>query len=211
MFLIVDTETTGLFDFSRPADAEGQPRLASIAMLFCDGELNLQHEWFSLIRPDGWTMPPQAQAINGLSNERLMAEGIDVSVPLAMYAGAIHHGRTVVAYNAQYDTKIMRGALRRSGLPDLYDLTTTRCAMDACTNVCRLPSARGNGYKWPKLAQAYAHLFGSAHEGAHGALEDARAALRIARELKARGVHLPLKGAKVYAKPLDTTQPNPIA
>jgi DNA polymerase III epsilon subunit-like protein len=194
-FLVIDTETTGLFDFARPADAEGQPRLASIAMLFCDAEMNRPYEWFALIKPDGWTMPPQAEAINGLTNDRLTKEGIDASVALAIYSGAIHLGRTVVAYNAQYDTKIMRGTLRRAGLPDLYEMTHARCVMEACTDVCRIPSSRGRGYKWPKLAQAHAHLFGAAHDGAHGALDDARAALRIAQELQKRKIELPRKGA----------------
>ena len=193
-FLVVDTETTGLFDFVRPADADGQPRLASIAMLFCDDAWNLQHEWFSLIRPDGWTMPPEAEAINGLTTERLEREGCDVSVALALYAGAIHHGRTIVTYNAQYDTKIMRGALRRAGLSDLYQQTPTLCLMQAMTEVCAIPSPRG-GYKWPKLTQAHAHLFGDAHEDAHGALQDAHAALRIGQELHRRQIAMPVKRA----------------
>ena len=29
--VVIDTETSGLFDFSKPASAEGQPRMASIA------------------------------------------------------------------------------------------------------------------------------------------------------------------------------------
>lgn len=136
---------------------------------------------------------------------------MDDAVALAFYSGAVHHGRTVIAYNAQYDTKIMRSALRRAGHPDLYDLTTARCLMEACTDVCRILSPRGNGYKWPKLLQAYAHLFGTPHEGAHGALEDARAALRIARELRVRGIALPLKGRYAHASPLDTTQLHPLA
>lgn len=37
-YLIIDTETTGLFDFSKPADGEGQPRLAQICMIEWDGE-----------------------------------------------------------------------------------------------------------------------------------------------------------------------------
>lgn len=193
-FLVVDTETTGLFRFGDPADADGQPRLASIAMLFCDDAFELQHEWFSLIRPDGWEMPREAEAINRLTTEKLLAEGVDVSVPLAIYAGAIKLGRTVVAYNAQYDTKIMRGALRRAGWNDLYTRTLTLCVMEAMTDVCALPSPRG-GYKWPKLVQAYAHFFGEQHEGAHGALEDARACLRIAQELRRREAAMPIRRA----------------
>ena len=31
-YAVIDTETSGLFDFSKPAEAEGQPRLASLAI-----------------------------------------------------------------------------------------------------------------------------------------------------------------------------------
>jgi hypothetical protein len=34
MYVIIDTEGSGLFDFSKPADAEGQPRLAQLAMIY---------------------------------------------------------------------------------------------------------------------------------------------------------------------------------
>ncbi len=193
-FLVIDTETTGLFDFARPADGDGQPRLASVAMLFCDEQWKLEHEWFSLVRPDGWEMPAAAEAINGLSTERLRREGVSVAVPLAIYAGAVGHGRTVVAYNVQYDLKIMRGALRRAGKLDLYGQTPSLCIMEAMTEVCAIPSPRG-GYKWPKLVQAYSHWFDRQHEGAHGALEDARACLRLAQELHRRDVDLPIRRA----------------
>lgn len=193
-YLVIDTETSGLFDFARGADADGQPRVASIAMLFCDDAFNLQHEWFTLVRPDGWEMPAEAEAVNGLSTAKLLAEGIDVSVPLAFYAGAIEHGRTVVAYNANYDTKIMRGALRRAGRLDLYERTQTLCIMEAMTDVCAIPSLRG-GYRWPKLVHAHSHFFGEAHAGAHGALEDARACLRLAQELHRRQMAMPVRRA----------------
>jgi DNA polymerase III epsilon subunit-like protein len=193
-YLVIDTETTGLFRFNDPAEAEGQPYLASVALLFCDDAFNLEHQWAALIRPDGWTMPDEAIAIHGLTNERLHAEGIDVSVPLAIYSGAIVTGRTIVAFNAWYDTKVMRGALRRARLPDLERDTQMLCVMEAMTGVCCIPSRRG-GYKWPRLAEAHVYLFGAEHEGAHGALPDALAALRIAREMRERGYPLPLKAA----------------
>lgn len=193
-FLVIDTETSGLFDFTRPADAEGQPRLASVAMLLCDEQLEVEREYYTLVRPDGWEMPAQAEAINGLSTAKLLADGVDVYWPLLIYSAAID-GRIVMAYNAQYDLKIMRGALRRAGLPDRFDYTESTCVMQAMTDVCRILKPSGRGYKWPRLAEAHAHFFGDAHDGAHGALPDARACLRIAREMRYRGIDMPRKRA----------------
>jgi DNA polymerase III epsilon subunit-like protein len=47
-------------------------------------------------------------------------------------------------------------------------------------NVCKLPKPNGRGgFKFPKLVEAYKHLFGADMEGAHGALGDARGCARI--------------------------------
>lgn len=35
-FLVIDTETSGLFDFKTPADGPGQPRMASFAAIHLD-------------------------------------------------------------------------------------------------------------------------------------------------------------------------------
>src|SRR5258707_674464 len=112
-FLVFDVETTGLCDFNRPAHAEDQPRLASWAMMFVDDDLQVTEGWHGLVKPDGWTMPSEATAINGLTDERLRAEGRSVRLPLFLIGLAIEQQYTLVAHNLQYDAKVMRGELRR--------------------------------------------------------------------------------------------------
>ena len=115
MYCILDTETSGLFDFSRPADAEGQPRLASIAMLLADDGLNLVAATSVLIRPDGWEMSREAEAVNGLSQALLNEHGVPICGVLSTYENALRSGDIVVAHNAQFDTKVMRGPVRHQG------------------------------------------------------------------------------------------------
>ena len=50
-YLVFDTETTDLCDFNRPAHAEGQPRLASWAMMFVDDDLQVTEGWHGLVKP----------------------------------------------------------------------------------------------------------------------------------------------------------------
>jgi DNA polymerase-3 subunit epsilon len=179
MFLVIDTETTGLPNDRLAADAPGQPRVASVALLYADDDMELQHEWHGLIRPDGWEMPPEAQRINGLSIERLVAEGVTILYPLAMYSRAIDEGRIVVAHNIHFDTKMMRGELRRAGMDDRYGRTQTICTMKLGRRFC----SRGN------LATVFQELNGPSLEdmgSAHDALNDARACLMILRRLRTR-------------------------
>lgn len=200
MYCIIDTETTGLFDFKQPADAPGQPRMASFAMLAADEDCNLICATSVLIRPNGWVMTQEAERINGLSQQLLEAHGVPVEEVLTRYAGEIIRGAVVVAHNAQYDTKIMRAEFRRAGLPDLYEQTKVSCTMEALTDILQLPKRNGHrGYKWPSLAESIERCMGHQHVGAHGALQDAIAALDLLRWLKREGRLPPVRAGKAAA------------
>ena len=208
-YAVIDTETSGLFDFSKPADAEGQPRLAELAMLFWEtGEPEISAFTHIYVEPEGWTMAPEMEAVNGLTQDFLAEHGQPLAAVLALYTDAIKAGYIVVAHNAQYDTKVMRGELRRLGLPDLFEMTPNICTMRAATQICAIPKKNGKGVKFPKLEEAYRH-FQKADmpplEGPGKALRDAHACLAVLQALDAAQA---LPPAEVhYAK----VRPEPIA
>jgi DNA polymerase-3 subunit epsilon len=186
MYAVIDTETSGLFRWDMPADADGQPRLAHLAMILVDRDLQEQDALDYLIRPDGWTMNPEATKIHGLTNEILMERGVPVAEALAAYAQVIDEARVIVAFNSQFDSKVMRGEMRRAGIDDRFERTPTICVMRALTDICQVPKASGKGFKFPKLSEAMGH-FGIKQHGAHSADGDARAALELFRKLKEIG------------------------
>ena len=180
---VIDTETSGIFDFKQPADAPGQPRLANLAIILIDESFEPVGEIDNLIKPGGWTLTPEAAAVNGLTEARLMAEGIDILGVLKNYSGLIAEGYVIASYNAQFDTKIMRGELRRAGLPDLFEKTPNVCLMRASTDICKLPGKRG--FKFPKLSEACAFFKLEPEPMPHTALNGARKAAEILRALHA--------------------------
>lgn len=182
-YLIIDTETSGLFDFSQPADGDGQPRMASLAMIFLDEKMEPEMELSMLIKPVGWTMNAEASAINGLTDEILNKDGVLIADALNQYVGAVDDGHIVVAFNSQFDTKVLRGELRRAGMDDRFEKTPTICTMRASTELVKAPKKTGRGFKFPKLEEACKY-FGITNEGAHSALHDARACVQIMRCLK---------------------------
>ena len=186
-YLVFDTETTGLPDWSKPAHAEGQPRLASWCMLFVDEDLEIEQRYYELVRPDGWTMPLEAQAVNGLTQERLLADGLPVRDALELLTGAVVDGRVLVAHNLSFDTKIMRGELRRAQFID-EGCVDGICTMRGLTRVCGLPKASGSGLKFPRLAEACKIVLGKDLPGAHNALVDAKACLWLLRAMRERGL-----------------------
>jgi DNA polymerase III epsilon subunit-like protein len=201
-YLVIDTETTGLHDFSLPADAPGQPRLAHLSMIWADEDLKEVDRQDVYVRPDGWSMPQgpnSAGAVNGLTDDFLRANGADISVALDAYVDEIERGLIVVAFNAQYDCKIMRGELRRAGRDDLFDRTKNICVMRPLTGICRIPRPNGKGLKFPNLTEALDYFkVKPAQFKAHGAVDDAHGALLIMRELHRIGM-LP-EAAVHYAK-----------
>ena len=186
MYLVIDTETTGLPDWRLPADAEGQPRLASWCFILADRDCNPVHEWHGLVRPDRWTMPPDAGAINGLTNERLQAEGFPIAWPLSLFAMALQANWTLVAHNLAFDMKIMRGELRRGGYRKEADRSDGigLCTMRELTARCALPNPKKpEAFKFPRLAEACEIILKEKLEGAHDAVNDARACLRLLRSI----------------------------
>jgi DNA polymerase III epsilon subunit-like protein len=186
MYVVLDTETSGLFNFALPADAEGQPRLAHLAMIFVDENLQEESIVDLLVHPDRWTMPPEVAAINHLPQEFLMEKGLPVAHVLQAYTDAVDRGLIVVAFNSQFDLKVMRGELRRAGMDDSFERTPNICVMRPLTDICKIPKANGKGYKFPKLSEAMAHFKIEQH-GAHSAGGDARSALELFRKLKELG------------------------
>lgn len=181
-YLIIDTETSGLFDFSKRADEEGQPRLAHLAMIRASEDLSETETVDVLVKPDGWTMSDEVAKIHGLTTEYLTEHGVPISEAIDAYAKAIDEGLIVVTFNAQYDTKIMRGEMRRAEVDDRFEKTPNICVMRALVDVCKIPKKTGKGFKFPKLSEAMAH-FDLANEKEHSATGDAKACLDLMREL----------------------------
>lgn len=187
-YLVIDTESNGLFDYKKPADADGQPRLASITMILCNEELETEKEYHAYIRPNGWKMTEGATKVNKLTDEFLNEHGIEVAEALAEYNSHIDNGAIFVAHNARHDGKMMRAELRRAGLEDRFEQTPQLCTMRGMTDICKIPPVGGRGsYKWPALSEALLFI-GAENLGDHSAINDAKGALELLRYMKRNNV-----------------------
>lgn len=187
-YLIIDTETSGLFDFSKPADADGQPRLCGLTMIPVDQDTGFEvtDGYTVLIQPSGWTISPEITAINGLTTEKCAAEGVPVREALQAYTSLVLDGHVVVAYNAQFDTKVMRGEFRRAGMDDLFEQTPNICVMRACKSLGVEKAGPKKG-GFPKLSDACRHFFGKEPAEQHTSLADATSCLLVFKRLHEAG------------------------
>ncbi|MBN9073976.1 MAG: 3'-5' exonuclease [Rhizobiales bacterium] len=210
-YCIFDTETTGLFLFKDPdtgapipADDPRQPRLAHFSAILINDDLEEEDEIDLYVKPDGWEMPAEAGGVNGLTTRLLGENGTPIDVVLDTYVGIVQRGYVVVAFNAQFDCKMMRGELRRAGRPDLFDQTPNICVMRAAMALGVKKGGGGGGF--PKLTDCAAHL-GLVIDEAHSAKGDTRATLALFRHLHAVGA---LPEARVHLAKVPPTAPTSV-
>ena len=187
-YICIDTEGSGLFDFKKPADAPGQPRMAALGLILVNAELEIEAEHGFLIKPEGWVFDDASDAakINGLTHALLEAEGVDVRIPLRLYGDAIDQRRVVVGFNVPHDLKTLRAEARHVGFPDRYMQTRHICTMQGCRQLVDARTTDGRK-KAPKLAEACAFFGIDQGDAGHTGMGDARSALEILRRLKAAG------------------------
>ncbi len=188
-----DTETTGLPLFDQPSEDPRQPHIVQFGAILVDMDTREELETLdAIIRPDGWTVPDDVAAIHGITTERALAEGLPAADVIGQFMAmwASPFGQVVRAgFNEGFDARLVRIALFRhvdEATADRWKAGLAIDLMKCVTPMCRLPATekmiragRGKQFKSPKLSEAYEHFFGEKLEGAHSALVDARAALRI--------------------------------
>jgi len=182
-YLVIDTETTGLFDFKKPADEAGQPRLANVHFIYADENGALVEAKDYIVKPDDtWTDEDfknleRPENPNPLTKSILEEKGVPIADILKEYTEAIKDKMLIlVAHNANFDTKVMRAELRRAEMDDLYGQTAKVCTMLVMTKICKIQGPRG--YKWPKLAEALEYI-GEKLENAHSADADTEGARKL--------------------------------
>lgn len=191
--LFFDTETQRLPLWSEPSEDPRQPHIVQLGAILVDMDTREELEVLDeIIRPDGWEIPQETVDIHGITTERALAEGLPARDVLQRFLGMWRSpvGQVVrVAYNEPFDARMVRIACFRhfdEALAEEWKAGLAVDLMKRVTPLCKLPptqamvrAGRGKQFKSPKLSEAYEHFFGEPLVGAHSALTDVRATLRI--------------------------------
>jgi DNA polymerase III subunit epsilon len=187
MYLIFDCETTGLpKNWQAPiSDLGNWPRVIQVAWLLYDKMNQCIESNIQLIQPDGFIIPSDAQRIHGITTNRALSEGKQLTGVLCELSSAIEKSEILVAHNIKFDEKVLSAEYLRMSLKLPFSNKKRFCTMENTTELCRIPGSRG--YKWPSLSQLYWELFKSKFEDAHDAGGDVAACAKCFFELKQRG------------------------
>ena len=191
MYLIFDTETTGLpRSWSAPiTDTDNWPRCIQIAWQLHDEMGNLiDHEDY-LVKPEGFNIPYDAERIHGISTELAMEQGIALSEVLEKFNIALSKTKFIVGQNLGFDVNIMGCEFHRMNVQSKMNEIPV---LDTCTEVTasllQLPGGRGGKFKLPTLTELHEYLFNVPFSEAHNATADVEATTRCFLELIKREV-----------------------
>ncbi len=186
MYLIFDTETTGLpKNWNAPiTDSDNWPRAIQIAWQLHDSMGRVIEHQDYLIKPEGFDIPYDAERIHGISTELAMQDGIELQEVLEKFNIALSKTTFVVGQNVGFDINIMGAEFHRQALPnDLQELPVLDTCTEVTAQLCQIPGGRGGRFKLPTLTELHKHLFGEAFGEAHNATADVEATTRCFLEL----------------------------
>ena len=176
--VVFDTETTGL-----GSDAE----IVEIAVVDLEGRVLLD----SLVKPTQ-PVPPDAIAIHGISNDDLA--GAPTMPEVLPDLVRVFAGRHVMAYNFEFDSRLLRQSASRHRLPwplplELLEIPghVPHCIMKAFAKYYGQFSLHYGSYTWLKLSKA-TNVCGVVVPGkAHSALADALASVGVLKHMGRMG------------------------
>ena len=186
MYLIFDTETTGLPKrWDAPiTDTDNWPRCIQIAWQLHDAMGNcIEHQDY-LVQPEGFNIPYDAEKIHGISTELAQEQGMPLSEVLKKFNEALSKTKFVVGQNVKFDLNIMGAEFVRG---DVANLLQELPVLDTCTehtaSLCQIPGGRYGKFKLPTLTELHQFLFNKPFSEAHNATADVEATTRCFFEL----------------------------
>ncbi|HIB46891.1 MAG TPA: DNA polymerase III subunit alpha [Flavobacteriaceae bacterium] len=191
MYLIFDTETTGLpRNWNAPlTDSDNWPRCIQIAWQLHDTMGNvIEHDDY-LIQPDGFNIPFDAEKIHGISTELAQQDGIPLAEMLQKFSAVLEKTKFIVGQNVGFDLNIMGAEFLRlhqeNVLPNFPVLDT---CTETTAQLCQIPGGRGGKFKLPTLSELHEFLFNERFAEAHNATADVEATTRCFLELVRRQI-----------------------
>ena len=182
MFLIFDTETTGLpRNWNAPlSDSDNWPRCIQIAWQLhaSDGRM-ISFDNF-IITPEGFDIPFESEKVHGISTALAKRDGTDLKTVVELFLSVMDQADFLVGHNLKFDLNIMGAELLRLGKENtLFE----KEILDTCTEdtalLCELPGGRGGKFKLPTLSELYFFLFQDSFEEVHNATADVEATARV--------------------------------
>ncbi|MEM1135605.1 MAG: DNA polymerase III subunit alpha [Bacteroidota bacterium] len=174
MYLIFDTETTGLpKNYNAPVtDLDNWPRLVQLAWQLHGNKGELLSAKNYIVKPEGFTIPFNAEKVHGISTEMALKEGFPLKQVMEEFAQDVANSEVLIGHNVEFDINITGAEFIRSKVESKLMETDTIDTKNESVEFCALPGGKGGKYKWPTLTELHQKLFGVGFGDAHDAAYD---------------------------------------
>ncbi|MCW3784824.1 DNA polymerase III subunit alpha [Plebeiibacterium sediminum] len=184
MFLVFDTETTGLPQkWNAPlTDTDNWPRMVQLAWQCHDIEGNFLFAKNHVITPDGYTIPEDVVAVHGITTEIAHEKGIPLKEALEDFMEDVKNSKFIIGHNVTFDINIVGCELIRCEMDEQALVKAPMLdTMTGSKEFCGL--TRGGRLKNPTLTELHIKLFKVPFEEAHNAAADVESTTRCFLEL----------------------------
>ena len=186
MFLIFDTETTGLPKrWDAPiSDLNNWPRVVQLAWQLHDEDGSLVSNKTYVIKPVDFDIPFESEKVHGISTLLATQIGEKIQTVFSEFLKDLSSASYIVGHNLKFDINVVSSELYRL---DIENQLLNKKVLDTCTentaNVCKLPGGKSGKFKFPTLVELYENLFNKQFENAHNASADVEANAMVFFEL----------------------------
>lgn len=175
-----DTETTGL-PKRRNSNAleshDNWPDIVSVAWAVYDPNGKLVKKCYSIIKPDGWTIPADSIKIHGITEEKAHAEGRPLRDVLFELKADLEKSDRVIAHNIEFDKNVLFHAYKWRLNQNPWHVWPE---WEICTMIKGEPEAKipskfptsNRPYKSPTLTELYKATFNKEPTGQHNSMKD---------------------------------------
>lgn len=215
MYLIFDTETTGLpKNYNAPvSDTDNWPRCVQIAWQLHDERGNLLENKDFLIRPEGFNIPYDSEKVHGISTELAENEGVSLEEVLEQLNQVLQKTKIVAGHNVGFDLNVIGCEFFRKNFETpLFEKKVLDTCTEQTAELCKLSGGRGGKFKLPTLTELHEFLFDQSFVEAHNATADVEATSRCFLELIRREefTSKQLEVAHTYFREFQEVNPGPI-
>ena len=199
LLFFADTECTKLVDKSKAFVHPDQPYCVDVGMgIYCTDQRKLLIQQSFLIYHGKDVISEENSKIHGITNEMCKADGISPDQACVAILALVSQAEYFGAYNTDFDIRVLRTLFARDcsndKLREAFSNTMNSiksfCVMEQAKKACKMPPTQrmvdcgNNSYKPPKLIEAYKILFNEDMAGAHRAINDILATVRIYEKIR---------------------------
>ncbi|WP_185859061.1 DNA polymerase III subunit alpha [Blattabacterium cuenoti] len=189
MYLIVDTETTGLpISYNFPiTHTDNWPRIVQFSWQSHDTLGDLIEFKNFIIKPDHYDIPFNSFKIHGITNDKAEKYGVDLSFVLREFKKSLEKYQCLIGHNLEFDRKVIECEFFRKKTEISFERKKILDTKVVSVSYCKLSGNRKK-FKWPTLSELYQKLFGENIPNLHNAANDVKATARCFLELLRIGI-----------------------